>query len=88
MFTILIFLIFLIQNILSQLDHKSLQLGIPDNGTILEDNGMFYYKLVIPSNIAFNSTNLAIRIKENDAADTQGDDFSDPDVYISKVRVD
>ncbi len=78
------------ENVLSQdtvLQHKILELGQADNGAIPHINGMFYYKLLVPSNVVVNTTNLAIRVKENDAADTQGDNFSDPDIYISKVKI-
>jgi hypothetical protein len=91
MLTLIIFLILLLENVLSQntlLQHKSLELNKAETGSILEKNGMSYYKLVVPSNVVANTTNLAIRVKENDAADTNGDDFSDPDVYISKVSLD
>jgi hypothetical protein len=66
--------------------HRELNLDVQDNNAMTSANGVFYYKLVLPANTTENNFNLAIRVKENDSADAGEDDFSDPDVYISKVR--
>ncbi len=55
------------------------------NGTLLSDNSFRYYKLVIPDEIKVNSSDLIFRIKELDSADIGKTDFSDPDIYVSKV---
>jgi hypothetical protein len=85
---ILFFLIFLIFNIRSQdstQTHKALTIDTVDNGKN-EALQTFYYTLTIPSDVPANM-NLAIRVKENDLADEGKDDFSDPDIYVSKVLI-
>jgi len=66
--------------------HKDLKLDIEETGIIDQDMGTFFYKLLIPANTLPNKTNLVIRIKENDLADEGKDFFSDPDIYVSKVK--
>lgn len=51
----------------------------------LPENYLEFYKLTIPQNVTINTTNLIIRVKENDDAEQGKDDFSDPDIYVSKV---
>ena len=77
---ILFFFIFLED---STQTHKPLTSDIVDNGKNLVLQ-TFYYTLTIPSDVPANM-NLAIRVKESDLADEGKEDFSDPDIYVSKV---
>jgi hypothetical protein len=53
----------------------------------LEKNTWRFYKLEIPSWVKINSTDLVFRVKESKNADTAIEDFSDPDIYVSKVKL-
>jgi uncharacterized protein involved in tellurium resistance len=83
----LIFIFAFLSKVLTQnnQEHKILTLEVQENGQIDTDMELTYYKLTIPANVAINTTNLVIRVKENDQADSGTDDFSDPDIYASKV---
>ena len=65
--------------------HKEMKLDVQENGSLLIKDGLYFYKLIIPSNITANSFDMMIRVKENDLADEGSDDFSDADLYVSKV---
>jgi uncharacterized iron-regulated protein len=52
----------------------------------LEENTWRFYKLEIPSWVKINSTDLVFRVKESKNADSGIEDFSDPDIYVSKVK--
>jgi hypothetical protein len=69
----------------SQQVHKEMKLDVQENGSLLTKDGLYFYKLVIPANITLNSYDMMIRVKENDLADEGSDDFSDADLYVSKV---
>ena len=62
-----------------------LNLENPLIGYIKLDNGYNFYKLTIPSGIQSNTKNLVIRVKETPKSE-QGENFSDPDIYVSKVN--
>ena len=83
----LIFIFAFLSKVLAQnnQEHQVLTLEVQENGQIDKDMELTYYKLTIPANVAVNTTNLVIRVKENDQADSGDDDFSDPDIYASKV---
>jgi hypothetical protein len=69
----------------SQQVHKEMKLDVQENGSIMTKDGLYFYKLQIPANITANSFDMMIRVKENDLADEGIDDFSDADLYVSKV---
>jgi hypothetical protein len=85
----LYFLLFLFENYLSQGPRisKNITLDIEETGQISQDNGLFYYQLLIHQINENDDINLVMRIKENDLADEGKDDFSDPDIYVSKVNI-
>jgi hypothetical protein len=55
-------------------------------GYIKEDDGHNFYKFVIPSGIQIDTKNLIIRVKEPVKSE-KGENFSDPDIYVSKVKI-
>ena len=61
-----------------------LSLDVVKTGKISANNNV-YFKYTVPDDFPIDTFNLAIRVKESDAADLGEDDFSDPDVYVSKV---
>jgi hypothetical protein len=63
---------------------NELKLGDPLIGYIKLDNGYNFYKLTIPSGIQSNTNNLVIRVKETPNSE-RGENFSDPDIYVSQV---
>ena len=67
-------------------DNFSIELEKKYNGTLLTDNSLYFYKLEIPKEIQPNSYNLVFRVKEPELADLGKTDFSDPDIYVSKVK--
>lgn len=69
-----------------QKENLSLLLNTPTTASIKTNGNTNYYTLEIPMGIAVNATNLVIRVKEDDDADIGKDDFSDPDLYVSKVN--
>jgi hypothetical protein len=76
----------LVYFVTAQNDPKELKIDVQENGKLDKNDEMLYYVLKIPKNVEKNTKNLVIRIKENDDADIALDDFSDPDIYISKVK--
>jgi len=76
----------LVYFVTAQNDPKELKIDVQENGKLDKDDEMSYYMLKIPKNVEKNTKNLVIRIKENDDADIALDDFSDPDIYVSKVK--
>lgn len=56
------------------------------HGEIDVEGGKKYYKLIIPSGIKVDENDLAVTIRENEEAENGSDDFSDPDIYVSKVK--
>jgi hypothetical protein len=65
---------------------KEMKIDVQENGKIDVDGGMSYYTLKIPQKIQKNKYNLVLRLKETDLADAGQEDFSDPDIYVSKVN--
>ncbi len=82
---ILIFLITQINN--QETDHVLVEIDKTYKGTLENDNSYFFYKMKIPDNIKANTTDLVFRVKESDKADIGQADFSDPDIYVSKVII-
>jgi hypothetical protein len=64
---------------------KEMKIDVQVNGELDMEDEMSYYVLKIPKKIEKNKYNLVLRIKETDSADLGQDDFSDPDIYVSKV---
>ena len=56
------------------------------NGTMSEDNSFRYYKIEIPQGTVKDLSNLIFRVREPEAARVGKEDFSDPDIYISRVN--
>lgn len=79
--------IFLISNLKAQNEVvlTDLSLDVLQTGKIIANNNL-YYKYTVPDDFPLDTFNLAIRVKESDAADLGQEDFSDPDVYVSKVN--
>ena len=65
---------------------KELKIDVQENGKLDKSDEMSYYMLKIPKQVEKNKYNLVLRIKEIDSADIGQDDFSDPDIYVSKVE--
>lgn len=57
------------------------------NGTISQDDSYKFYKIVIPNDIEKDSKNLIFKVHEPEAAREGREDFSDPDIFISTVRI-
>lgn len=72
--------------VLTQTTTNELKIDVQENGKLDVDEEMAYYMLRIPKKIEKNKKNLLIRIKESDSADIGEEDFSDPDIYVSKVN--
>ena len=53
----------------------------------LKEDTWRYYKIEIPSWVKINTTDLVFRVKEPKNADSAIEDFSDPDIYVSKVKI-
>lgn len=66
-------------------DHVLAEIDKTYNGKLESDNSYFFYKIKIPDDIQANTTDLVFRVKELDIADIGKADFSDPDIYVSKV---
>lgn len=83
---LIVFLILSIFQIKSQeTDHILVEIDKTYNGTLETDNSYYFYKIKIPDDIKANTTDLVFRVKELDIADDGQADFSDPDIYVSKV---
>ena len=67
-------------------DHIAITLDSTYTGSLNAENSYFFYKIKIPDDIKLNTTDLIIRVKELDAADVGVGDFSDPDIFASKVN--
>jgi len=67
-------------------DHILIEFDKTYNGTLDYDNSYYFYKFIVPNDIKVNTTDLVFRVKEYDSADVGKADFSDPDIYISKVK--
>jgi hypothetical protein len=76
----------LVYLVMAQNERKEMKIDVQENGKLEMDEEMSYYVLKIPKNVEKNTKNLVIRIKETDGADLALDDFSDPDIYVSKVK--
>ena len=73
--------------VFSQNTQKELKIDVQVNGKLGKDDEMSYYMFKVPKKIEKNTYNLVIRIKETDSTDQAQDDFSDPDIYVSKVEI-
>ena len=56
-------------------------------GSMSEDNSFKFYKIEIPQGQEKDVNNLVIRVQEPEAARVGKINFSDPDIYISKVNL-
>ncbi len=58
------------------------------NGTLDMDNSYHFYRIIIPNenDMIIENKDLVFRVKELDLADSGKEDFSDPDIYISRVN--
>lgn len=66
-------------------DNIPIELDVQYNSSLSSDDSYNFYKIKIPDNIKINTTDLVFRVKELDSADEGRTDFSDPDIYVSKV---
>jgi hypothetical protein len=82
-----IFTIFSIVRIQTPKVHKHMEVGRIETGKIEEDGGLVYYSLAIPAGIEKGVNTLVFRVKEGELSDKAEDDFSDPDIYVSKVKI-
>jgi len=77
----------LIDKIYSQQDYiKPLALDYLYSSSILSNKGYNFFKLTIPSGVKEKTKNLIIRVKEPKKAE-KGEGFSDPDIYVSQVKI-
>lgn len=87
LFPFIISLYLLIGKISSQSETiNELTQNKPELGYIKEDDGYNFYKFIIPSGIKIDTKNLIIRVKEPVKAE-KGETFTDPDVYVSQVKI-
>ena len=86
-FLMFIFILCLFPIIAQETDHVKVELDKTYNGNLEADNAYFFYQIKIPDDIQANSTDLVFRVKELDIADVGKADFSDPDIYVSKVII-
>jgi hypothetical protein len=84
---ILLLFFAVLQKIFAQETHKELKFDVQEVGKIEKDGDTLFYKLIIPPNVLMDSSNIILRIKETDLADEAKEDFSDPDIYVSKVTI-
>jgi len=68
-------------------NHTLIELKTKYNGTLETDNSLHFYKLIIPEGVEKNSSTLVFKVKEPDSALIGKDDFSDPDIYVSTVKI-
>jgi hypothetical protein len=80
-------IIFSIISFTNSQEHNLIEIDKIYNGTMIEDDSFRFFKLVIPKGIQKDVSNLVFKVEEPAAAREGRDDFSDPDIFVSTVKI-
>jgi hypothetical protein len=80
-------IIFSIITFANSQEHNLIELNKNYNGTMNQDDSFRFFKLIIPNGIEKDVSNLVFKVEEPASAREGKDDFSDPDIFISTVKL-